>query len=282
MLVPLSASFHHRGKSGLAQRRWARLLRDAVGNISMSGSSVPPLASCSVPRWTKKHFVLAVVLAGLVVALVLVVLKSGAMEAVDAMILGLRAAGPAVFFVAMALLPAVGFPMIAFTLAAGPVFVPTLGVGGVIAWSLAAVVVNLLLTYWLADRAVRPLVNRLLTYFEIRLPDKSADGAWQMALIVRLMPGPPFWVQSYLLGLMRVPLVPYLVVSTLVMAGCIVALVCGGEAITRGNGRLAFAALGIVVVLVAMFQLVRQRARRRRAETAAALPLLPSDPLSAK
>jgi uncharacterized membrane protein YdjX (TVP38/TMEM64 family) len=165
------------------------------------------------------------------------------------------------------------------------VFAPTLGVGGVIGWSLAAVVVNLLLTYWLADRAVRPLVNRLLTYFEIRLPDKSADGAWRMTLIVRLTPGPPFWVQSYLLGLMRVPLGPYLVVSTLVMAGCIVALVCGGEAITQGNGRLAFVALGLVVVFVAILQPMRKRALRRCARTATADPALtplPPGSLSAK
>jgi uncharacterized membrane protein YdjX (TVP38/TMEM64 family) len=251
----------------------------------MSGSSVPPLASCSVPRWTKKHLVLAAGLAGLVVALVLVMLMAGVLEAIDAVILSLRATGPVVFFVAMALLPAVGFPMLAFTLAAGPVFAPTLGVGGVIAWSLAAVLVNLLLTYWLADRAVRPLVNRLLTYFEIRLPDKSADGAWQMALIVRLTPGPPFWVQSYVLGLMRVPLVPYLVVSTLMMAGCIVALVWGGEAITHGNGRLAFAAMGVVVVLVAVWHQVRKRSARQRMVVATASPAasqLPARPLAAK
>ena len=40
-----------------------------------------------------------------------------------------REAGPWPFFIAMAVLPAVGFPLSPFALAAGPVFGPTLGVG---------------------------------------------------------------------------------------------------------------------------------------------------------
>jgi uncharacterized membrane protein YdjX (TVP38/TMEM64 family) len=216
-------------------------------------------------RWTKKPLLLAAGLAILAAALVFVGLKIGLREAVDAVVLSLRGAGPLVFFGAMALLPAVGFPISPFTVAAGPVFGPTLGAGWVVGWSLLAVVVNLLLTYWLANRALRPLVSRLLTYFGIRLPDTTTGGAWQLAWIVRLTPGPPFWVQSYLLGLVRVPLVPYLVVSVFVMGGYIVAFVCGGEAIVQGNGRLALAAGGILVVTTAVLQLLRKRAARLRA-----------------
>ena len=47
----------------------------------------------------------------MVALLVLAALRSGALEAFDAVILSLRAAGPAVFFFAMAVLPAAGFPM---------------------------------------------------------------------------------------------------------------------------------------------------------------------------
>ncbi|MDI1250686.1 MAG: VTT domain-containing protein [Lacunisphaera sp.] len=229
------------------------------------------IASTSRFRWTKKHLLLAAGIGILFVALVIAARQTGLRQALDAMILALRDAGPLVFFGAMALLPAVGFPMIAFTLAAGPVFGPVLGTGWVIGWSLLAVAVNLLLTYWLANRALRPLVSRLLKYFDIHLPDGTTGGAWQITLIVRLTPGPPFWVQSYLLGLLRVPVGPYLVVSLLVMAGYIVALVCGGEAIAGGNGRLAFLAGGLLVVTVAVLQLLRQRTARRRAAAALVL-----------
>src|SRR5450631_917685 len=121
-----------------------------------------PVAQSSGRRWKKKHFVLAAGLFAFVVVLLVTAWQAGVMRAVDGVIAGLRDAGPAIFFVAMALLPAVGFPMLAFTLAAGPVFGPVLGPGWVIGWSLAAVVANLLLTYWLTNRALRPFVVRLL------------------------------------------------------------------------------------------------------------------------
>jgi uncharacterized membrane protein YdjX (TVP38/TMEM64 family) len=168
----------------------------------------------------------------------------------------------------MALLPALGFPMMAFTLAAGPVFGPTLGTGGVIACAMAAVSANLLLSYWLAVRALRPLVGRLLAWFNFKAPRVPAGGAWQLTLIVRLMPGPPFWAQSYLLGVMRVPLLPYFTVSLVVMAGYVVALVSGGEAIAEGRGGLALTAAGLLLVVFAALQLLRRRTLRLQAEAA--------------
>ena len=214
-------------------------------------------------RRAKKYLLFAAVLAVAFAAVAGFALKAELIALVDRVVAQVREAGPAVFFAAMALLPAVGFPMVAFTLAAGPVFGPTLGAGGVIVCAVIAVVVNLLLTYWLADRALRPLVTRLLAWFEVRLPQPLPGGAWQLALIVRLTPGPPFWMQSYLLGLLRVPLAPYLVVSTLVMTGYIAALVLGGTAMVSGNGRLAFLAIAIFAVAIAVLQLLRQRTRRQ-------------------
>lgn len=227
-------------------------------------------------RWKRRHLLFLAGLAAAVAGAVLVALHFDLRAAVNAVILGLRDAGPVVFFLAMAVLPAAGFPLMAFTLAAGPVFGSTLGTVGVIGWSLSAVLVNLLLTYWLANRALRPLVGRLLAWFGFPLPASTAGSAWQLTLIVRLTPGPPFWLQSYVLGLIRVPLVPYLVVSMLVMAGFIVALVAGGEAVVQGNGRLAFAAAGVLVVSVAVLQLLRRRTARRLAAAAARDSFAPS------
>jgi len=221
-------------------------------------------AQSNPPRRWKNSLRLTLGLTLVAAAVGVVLFSSSLIELVDAMVFGLREAGPVVFFLAMALLPAVGFPLLAFTLAAGPVFGPTLGAGWVIVWSLTAVVANLLLTYWLANRALRPFVSRLLRYFEIPVPGDMKEGAWQITLIVRLTPGPPFWVQSYLLGLIRVPLVPYLVVSTSIMAGYIIALVTGGAAMAGGNGRLVVVAAAVLVVAIAVMQLLRQRTIRRR------------------
>jgi uncharacterized membrane protein YdjX (TVP38/TMEM64 family) len=215
-------------------------------------------------RWRRRHFLLAAGLAVAALAAVFITLRFNPRDLIDAVVLALREAGPGVFFTAMALLPAVGFPLAAFTLAAGPLFGSTLGTIAVIGWSLAAVMANQLLAYWLANRALRPFVGRLLAYYDFRLPDGARD-AWHLTLLVRLAPGVPYWVQSYLLALVRVPLMPYLVVSMGVMAGFVVALVVGGEAVMHGNGRLAFIAVVVLVASVAAVQLARKRAARREA-----------------
>ncbi|MES1167531.1 MAG: hypothetical protein ABUL61_00035, partial [Oleiharenicola lentus] len=69
-----------------------------------------------------------------------------------------RRAGPVAFFAGMALLPAVGVPITAFLFTAGPVFGPQFGLAWVIVLSLLAVTANMALTYFLASRAMRPLV----------------------------------------------------------------------------------------------------------------------------
>src|SRR4051812_5082109 len=55
----------------------------------------------------------------------------------------LRSAGPLVFFIAMAILPAVGFPISLFYLAAAAAFTAQLGTVGVVAASGAAIAIDL-------------------------------------------------------------------------------------------------------------------------------------------
>jgi uncharacterized membrane protein YdjX (TVP38/TMEM64 family) len=174
-------------------------------------------------------------------------------------ILRLRAAGPWYFFIGMALLPAVGFPLMPFTFAAGPVFGPTMGVGSVIACALAAVMVNVALTYWLATRALRPLVARLASLLGYSLPETGAHSAWQLTTIVRLAPGLPFFMQSYLLGLVRTPFVIYMTVSTLVPAGYLVAVILFGDALWSGKGKNALLAASLLGILAGILHLLRKR-----------------------
>jgi uncharacterized membrane protein YdjX (TVP38/TMEM64 family) len=161
----------------------------------------------------------------------------------------LRAAGPLCFFTAMAVLPAFGFPMLPFVLAAGPTFGPTLGPAVVVGCAVAAIAVNTLLGYWLAHRALRPLALRVLARFGCRVPALPPGTVWQVVFVVRLTPGLPFWVQSYLLGMMRVALVPYVVASTMVPACYVTAAIYGGDALLRGRtgtALVALAAFGLI------------------------------------
>jgi uncharacterized membrane protein YdjX (TVP38/TMEM64 family) len=183
----------------------------------------------------------------------------GLRELMTTVIAGLRDAGAPLFFTAMALLPAVGFPILPFTLAAGPVFGPTLGVGGVIACSVLAVAVNVTLTYVLASTLLRSLLEKLMARLGYRLPDPRRDNAWGFIAFVRLAPGLPFCVQSYLLGLMRLRFGPYFVVSTLVPAAYITGTVLAGDALVQGDKQRALGAAAVVALVAVTVFLIRRR-----------------------
>jgi uncharacterized membrane protein YdjX (TVP38/TMEM64 family) len=173
-----------------------------------------------------------------------------------------RAAGPWPFFAAMALLPIFGFPVWPFTAAAGPVFGPTLGVANVILCALLAVAANLAVSYWLSARALRPWVERGLTRKGYSIPRIPAGAEWEIALLVRLIPGPPFFLQSYLLGVARVPFRIYMMASLAVLAVFIAGTVLSGEALIRGDMRgLAFGGAVCGVAAVVVYRL-RRRLKR--------------------
>jgi uncharacterized membrane protein YdjX (TVP38/TMEM64 family) len=194
---------------------------------------------------------------------------------IDSIMDMLRAAGPWVFFAAMAVLPLFGFPLAPFTLAAGPVFGPKLGVGVVIVCAVAAVAANVTLAYWIAGRAMRPVVEWALRKAGRGLPVWPAKSHWELALALRVIPGTPFFLQSYLLALARVPLGTYLVVSIGVPTAYIAATILAGDALGRGDrrtllvGGLLCAAAGWGMHTVRLRLTKRFRARKA-AETAGA------------
>lgn len=197
---------------------------------------------------------------------------AGAKELVERVILELRGAGAPWFFTAMALLPAVGFPLLPFALAAGPVFAPTLGTGGVVACSILAVVVNVTLSYVLASTVLRTVVQKLMVRLGYHLPDPRRESAWFFITLVRLAPGLPFWAQSYLLGLMRVRFGAYLAVSTLVPASYLTGTIVFGDALMQGNKRAAFTALAVIGLVGVTLFLLRRRMTAKTGRATATSP----------
>lgn len=170
-----------------------------------------------------------------------------------------RALGPAPYFLAMAVLPVFGFPIGLFTLAAGPVFGPTLGVGPVIAWAILAEMANMSVCYWLSGYALRARAVRLVARLGYKLPELAGGSSWEITLLVRLVPGLPFFVQNYLLGIARVPFGTYLLVSTAVHALLVVAAILAGDAFETHDPRALVA--GLVVFVIAAIAIVRLRRR---------------------
>jgi uncharacterized membrane protein YdjX (TVP38/TMEM64 family) len=176
----------------------------------------------------------------------------------------IRGAGPWVFFAAMALLPAAAVPMLTFSLTAGSAFGGQMGMGGVVAAGLAAVTINLALTYWLARRALRPWLTRLLERLGYRLPRIDGADMTDLIVLLRVTPGIPFFAQNYLLGLANVPVVSYLVISCVISWAYTAAFIMFGDALLHGRGRAGLVALSLVLALTAATHLVRRHYGRKK------------------
>lgn len=178
--------------------------------------------------------------------------------AIDEGIALLRAGGPVIFFAAMALLPAMGFPISVFNLTAASAFEARMGMAGVIAAASVAIAINLALTYWLARFALRPWLERMISRTKYKIPVVAdADGA-QITLLFRITPGPPFFLQSFLLGLAEVPFFTYMWISWIISTVYSAAFIVFGDAILHGKGKMAFIGVSALVALALIVHLLRR------------------------
>jgi uncharacterized membrane protein YdjX (TVP38/TMEM64 family) len=171
----------------------------------------------------------------------------------------IRSVGPWVFFAACAVLPAFAAPLSIFTITAGEVFAPLMTLGGVIAATMLAIAVNLALTYWLARYALRPLLSRIAERYGYKIPRVTKENALSVAIAIRLTPGPPFFMQGYLLGLAEVPFRIFMVVSWICILPWAVGAIVLGKGIFNGNFKLALWGMGLIVVAAVVVQAVRKR-----------------------
>jgi len=176
----------------------------------------------------------------------------------------IRDAGAGAYFTAMALAPAVGVPATIFTLTAGPVFGPKLGMPLVVVLCMGAIMINVALTHFLARRALRPLLEKLLGWLGYKLPQVAPEDMTDLVIIVRVTPGSPFPVQNYLLGLANVPFGRNLLVAFVVQLVHTPAFVLFGDALLHGKGKMAMIAAGLLVAATAGTHLLRKHYAKKK------------------
>jgi len=219
-----------------------------------------------VPK--KKIPILKLAIVGIVlgVAGVLVLREIGVTRLValfDQFVGVIRDMGPWVFFAAMTILPAMGAPLMAFNLVAGEAFAPQMTMPGVIVTVAAVIAANLALTYWLSRYALRPLLTRLVERYGYSVPRVTRQNALTVTLLVRLTPGPPYFLQGYLLGLAEVPLRLFMIVSWLAVVPLATSAVILGKAAREGHLGKIGAVLGVMVAVVVVVQIVRRKVTKR-------------------
>ncbi|MBP6506746.1 MAG: VTT domain-containing protein [Opitutaceae bacterium] len=175
-----------------------------------------------------------------------------------------RDLGAPAFFVLMALLPAAGCPLSVFTLPAGSVFAPVLGMPLVLVLVWLSIAVNLAVTYWLARYAFRPWLERFCGWLGYALPQVAENDQRGVVFLVRVTPGPPYVLQSYLLGLAGIPFATYFFISWVISSSYACAFVLFGDALMNGRGKRVLMAIGLFVILTVTVQLLRRYYRRKR------------------
>ena len=178
--------------------------------------------------------------------------------------------GPWVFFGSLVILPAFGAPTLAWTLIAGSAFAARMGMTNVVLAGTAAIIANMILTYWLARYGFRQWLAALLERMGYKLPKVDGADMTDLIVILRTTTGIPFFVQNYTLGLVDVPFGRYFLVSCLCALPGNTAYIIFGNALLNGRGGTVLVALGLLVSLAAATQLLRRHFGKKKKRLAAA------------
>ena len=164
-------------------------------------------------------------------------------------------APPLPFFIALAVLPLVGFPTTPFFLVAGA----TYGMGVGLVGTVAALAVNFLLSYVIAGSALRSLVVRLLAKTKHRLPEIDAEHGVRFTLVVRMIPAMPNFVKNYLLCLAGVPFWTYFLLSMGISFAYAAPFVVLGESIFEQDLQEVLIAVAVLALLGAGAKVLYQK-----------------------
>lgn len=166
---------------------------------------------------------------------------------------------PLLFFSAMAVLPAVGAPMSPFYLGAGAAFPLPLAIGG----SLAGMTANVAISYLAARWLLHPLVSWLARRLGYTIPQVPHEHRWLVTVLLRITPGPPFFMQHYLLALGRVPFGVYMAVSIPICGLMGMGAVAAGAGLTSGSAGGLVAGLCFLVAIGLGVRFARKAMQRR-------------------
>jgi uncharacterized membrane protein YdjX (TVP38/TMEM64 family) len=181
---------------------------------------------------------------------------------------------PLAFFVAHIVVTVVPVPRTAFTLAAGLLFGPVLGIAIAVAASTASAMIAMLLV-----RAAGWRLNRLVRHRSIDTVDERLrQRGWLAILSLRLIPAVPFSALNYAAGASAVRVAPYGLATLAGLLPGTAAVVILGDALAGHPSSLLYlvsactAALGLSGLVVEIRHYRRQHGAKREAGEAAPEP----------
>ncbi len=168
---------------------------------------------------------------------------------------------PWLLFGALVVLPALPIPTGVLLLLAGTVWRDRPVMACVIC--LTALALNMSWTYWVAAGIGRKLIVKLLGWMGMKVPELHEDNQLWVVLLIRLTPGFPFFVQNYLLGLLKVPFRLYLGVSLACNGVLSIGVVLSAAGLADRNWMPLLAGAAFLVTGVLLVNRIRLRMRKR-------------------
>lgn len=164
------------------------------------------------------------------------------------------------YFLALAVLPAVGAPMTLFYLTALPVLGahhPAIGVA--LVW--LALALNMIFCRLLTHRLFYPAIQWILRQRHLSIPSIQPANEWKLTLAVRLSPL-PFSIQNYLLALGHARWFAYLWLSLPIQAAIALAVMLLGQSVLTGGLSTILLAVCGLFFLNLLLHFLRQYLRR--------------------
>jgi uncharacterized membrane protein YdjX (TVP38/TMEM64 family) len=220
--------------------------------------SVRAVLYATVRQLPRTRVLLSAVGVGVVVAIVILVPLPTAVQMRD----WAESVGPwfpLAFLAAHIVVTVLPFPRTAFTLAAGLLFGPALGIGLAVLASTVSALIALLLV-----RAAGWQLNRLVDHPKIESVDRTLrQRGWSAVLSMRMIPAVPFSVLNYAAGASSVPAIPYTCATLVGLAPGTSAIVILGDAMT-GNVSPLLVLVSVCTAGLGLMGLAYEVRRHRR------------------
>ena len=169
---------------------------------------------------------------------------------------------PVAFLLAHVIVTVLPFPRTAFTLSAGLLFGPALGVTIAVTASAISAVIALLLV-----RAMGWQVGSLVSHPRVDALDAQLRArGWPAALSLRLIPAVPFSVLNYAAGVSAVRVMPYLLATIAGLLPGTAAVVILGDAMT-GHVSPLLVLVSVCTATIGIALLVHEARRYRQQGT---------------
>ncbi len=166
---------------------------------------------------------------------------------------------PLLVYLSILIVGGLPLPLSPFLLLAGVLFTSRYGVVAALALCHSAMILNMVWTYFLSAYPMRKVFEKIVALFSNRFPEIPEEHKSKVAIIIRLTPGIPFFLQNYFLGVSRVPFGKYIVISVGIQLMYTTAFVVGGGAIFEGKAGLGIAAIFFFIIIGIVVQWLRKR-----------------------